>query len=186
MRLAILTMQGFCDVRLAQGAPMEEAAATPGKPKSSQGRGPSETSLEAEGSFVRTRPQRCPFQEAKGFSRRERRVGEEIVAATSPAKVLEVATRQELSPVNCITAIHRIASLSVSTPLETGSWLLLAAAEAATQADARGPANFVRTAGSMRVRCPMQGLMDAFHRRLPELGSQGTVNTLRSLAALQA
>jgi len=167
---------------------MESAAASAAEGASSgEGRRPGETSSATEGSFVRTRPQRSPFQDARGFSRRERRVGEEILAATSPAKVLEAATRTELSPVNCITAIHRIASLSgAAVLLGSGRALLLQAAKVAVEADARGIANFVWAIASMRLAdFPVQGLLEAICCRIGEFGRQGIVNTLWSFAALQ-
>ncbi|CAE7223436.1 unnamed protein product [Symbiodinium sp. CCMP2592] len=87
----------------------------------------------------------------------------------------------ELSPVNCITAIHRIASLSgAAVLLGSGRSLLVQAAKAAVEADARGIANFVwATASTRPADFPAQGLLDAIGCRIGELGRQGTVNTLQ-------
>ena len=143
-------------------------------------------SSDDSGGFVAGRcVARISLRAAKGFSRQQRALGEELLAQRSAAAVLRTASRTRLDAVTAATALCRLAKCpdAAAVAEEVRASGLFSFVH---QFDARGLANSLWALAAIGLAdAPvLQYLVDSSLLRVSEFSSQGLSNTAWALAAL--
>ena len=175
LRLKLLVLASWCRSAAREGATAEDAD-SPQQPESN------------DGGFVslgRSATKRISLREAKGFSRLQRNLGEELLAKRSARAVLDTVAAVRLDAVTAATALCRLAKCpdAASVAEEVQSSRLVGFVD---QFDARGLANSVWALAAIGLaHGPMlQRLTDRSLLLMDEFSAQGLSNTAWSLASL--